>query len=103
MADRWKITAFIAGRDGKKRPYKIGTIIPGADKHQIYISAVPIGWDGSAVAEPDEERAQGYGGGGGQRGGSYGGGGSHGASPSSPSAPSGPAPRRGSMGGGEDY
>ena len=57
MSERLRVTAFIEGNDGKKRPMWIGTIVmKGPDKGNLYLTAIPLGkWDGSAAIEPPRD------------------------------------------------
>lgn len=59
------VTAFRVGRDGKKFPMRIGRVIlkgidrvilKGIDRGALYLDTIPVGWDGSAILEPPQDR-----------------------------------------------
>ena len=57
MSEYLDITAFIAGKEGKKKPITIGSAMVRQDGTvQLWLNSIPIGWDGSAVCQPRMQR-----------------------------------------------
>lgn len=53
-----EITAFVTGRDDKRKPYKIGYVKIDGDKMSGRIDGLPIGFDGGFVIAEKRERPE---------------------------------------------